>query len=60
MGFETILGIVGLICAVWVIIDVWGKQRMGAGMKILWTVLAIFFSILTAIVYFFMVKKGKL
>ena len=29
-------------------------------MKVLWVVLAIFFSLITAILYFFLVKKGKL
>ncbi len=54
----TILGIVGLICAVWVIYDVFAKnKKLSTGMKIVWTVLAILFSIITAIVYYFMYKR---
>ena len=54
----TILYIVGVLCAVWVIYDVFTvNKKMSMGMKVLWTVLAIVFSILTAIVYWFMYKK---
>lgn len=53
-----ILGIIGIICAVWVIYDVITKQKnMSDGMKILWIVLAILFSIVTAIVYAIVHKK---
>ena len=35
----TLVGIVALICAVWVIYDVWANQKkMSSGYKILWTV----------------------
>jgi len=55
---ETLLGIVALICAIYVIVEVWSKQpSMGTGEKVLWTVAAIFFSIITAIIYFFAKKK---
>jgi hypothetical protein len=53
-----IIGIIALICAVWVIADVFTNQkRMKTGTKVLWTVLAIVFSIVTAIVYYFVVKR---
>jgi hypothetical protein len=52
------IGIIGLICAVWVIYDVTTKQKsMSDGMKVFWIVLAILFSILTAIVYAIVNKK---
>ncbi len=55
---ETILGIIALICAVWVIYDVWAVQKtMSAGKKVLWTIFALIFSILTAIVYYLVQKK---
>ena len=54
---NSILGLIGLICAVWVIYDVFAKQRMSTGHKVLWTIAAILFSVLTAIVYYFVVKK---
>lgn len=55
---EFLAGIIALICAIYVIVEVWTKQPgMGGGEKIVWTIAAIFFSILTAIVYYF-VKKA--
>lgn len=57
-GILGILGILGLIAAVWVIYDVFAVQKkMNQNHKIVWTIAAIFFSIITAIVYYFMVKK---
>jgi len=53
-----IIGIIALICLVWVIYDVLAVNRkLSTEMKILWIVLAIFFSIVTAIVYYFVYKK---
>lgn len=54
---STLLYIVGIVCAVWVIYDVFANNRkLTTGMKIVWTVLAILFSIITAIVYYFVYK----
>ncbi|MEN8230445.1 MAG: PLDc N-terminal domain-containing protein [Bacteroidota bacterium] len=54
----SIIGIIALICAIWVIYDVWVNQKkMSAGSKLLWTIFAIIFSIITAIVYYFKKKK---
>jgi len=56
--FETILYIIGVLCAIWVIYDVFAvNKKLSTGMKVLWTVLAIFFSIIAAIIYYFMYKK---
>lgn len=58
MVLGSVLYLVGIVCAVWVIYDVWAVQKkLTQGMRILWTVLAVFFSIITAIVYYFVVKK---
>jgi hypothetical protein len=58
MAISSIIGIIALVCAIWVIYDVFSKnQSLSMGGKILWTVLALVFSILTAIVYYFMYKK---
>lgn len=54
---STILLIVGIICAVWVIYDVWTQQKMDTVPKVLWSLAALFFSIITAIIYYFVVKK---
>ncbi|MBN1131981.1 MAG: PLDc N-terminal domain-containing protein [Bacteroidales bacterium] len=54
----SIIGVVALICAIWVIYDVWvNRKSMSSGNKILWTLFAIIFSIVTAIVYYFTKKK---
>ncbi len=54
----SIGGLIALICAVWVIYDVWSEQKkMTQERKILWTVFAVFFSILTAIIYYFVEKR---
>ena len=53
-----IAGLIALICAIWVIYDVWTAQKkMEQLHKIVWTVVAIFFSIITAIVYYLIVKR---
>jgi membrane protein DedA with SNARE-associated domain len=60
MVLGTIIWIVGIVCALWVIIDVFtNNKRLSTGMKVLWIVLAIFFSIITAIVYYLVGRKGK-
>lgn len=54
---NNIYYIIHLVCAIWVIYEVWAKSKMGGGAKILWTILALLFSVITAIVYYFMKKK---
>ncbi|MEQ9406030.1 MAG: PLDc N-terminal domain-containing protein [Cyclobacteriaceae bacterium] len=54
---QNILYVVAIICAIWVIYDVWTKQKMGTGMKVVWTIFALIFNILTAIIYYFVKKK---
>jgi prolipoprotein diacylglyceryltransferase len=54
----TVVGVVALICAIWVIYDVWtNNKKLKDTTKIIWTVCAILFSIITAIVYYFVGKK---
>ncbi len=56
--FGGILGIVALVCAIWVIYDVWTQNsKLSQTHKIIWTVCAIIFSIITAAVYYFTQKK---
>ena len=58
MELNTILGIISLVLAIWVIYDVLAVQKkMSTGKKVLWIVLAILFSIITAIIYYLMHKK---
>jgi hypothetical protein len=55
-----IIWLAGIICAVWVIYDVWSKNtRLSETNKIIWTVFAILFSILTAIVYYVTQKMNN-
>jgi hypothetical protein len=52
------IGIVALVCAVWVIYDVFTNNKgLSTGMKVVWTVCAVLFSILTAIIYWFVAKR---
>jgi hypothetical protein len=58
MALNWILWVVGIVAAVWVIVDVLTKQRsMSSGEKVVWVVCAVLFSIITAIVYWFMKKR---
>ncbi|MCC7574728.1 PLDc N-terminal domain-containing protein [Candidatus Woesearchaeota archaeon] len=55
---QGLIGIIALICAIWVIHDVWTNQKkMKKERKIIWTVLAVILSIITAIAYYFIEKK---
>ncbi len=53
----TLIGIIGLICAIWVIYDVAKNNKMSGGKKAVWIICAILFSIITAIVYYLVEKK---
>lgn len=57
---EQLLGVIALICAVWVIYDVFAKQKkMKTSNKVIWTVCAVLFNIITAIVYYIKFKTKK-
>jgi Zn-dependent protease with chaperone function len=56
--FEGLIGIVALVCAVWVIYDVLAKNKgLSQTAKIVWIVCAILFSIITTIIYFLFGRK---
>lgn len=59
MAFGTpVLWILGIVCAVWVIYDILTSQKKMKDIeKIIWIIAAVVFSIITAIVYYFVVKK---
>ena len=49
---------IAVACAVWVIYDVWAKNKsLSDNAKIIWTISAVVFSVLTAVVYFFIGKE---
>jgi len=52
---ELVLGIVSLAAFIWVTYQVWGVNKsLSTGVKVIWTIAALFFSIITVIVYYFM------
>ncbi|MFH0906118.1 MAG: hypothetical protein V1824_02165 [archaeon] len=55
----TLLSIIGLVCAIWVIYDVFTiNKKLSIEGKIFWTVLAIVLSIITAVVYSLIYKHN--
>jgi len=57
-SISTALYVVGIVCAVWVIYDVLvNNKRLPTVLKIIWVVLAVLFSIITAIVYSIIYKR---
>lgn len=58
MDLNSIIYLIAVICAVWVIYEVLTKQKsMSFGSKLIWIICALLFSIITAIVYYFTKKK---
>jgi hypothetical protein len=58
--FKSLVGLIALICAVWVIYEVVTHHKhWKTGTKVLWIVCAIVFNIITAIVYYFVAYKKK-
>ncbi len=53
-----LLGIVYLICTIWVIYEVWARNtRLTDTEKLIWTISAVLFSVITAIIYYFAQKR---
>ncbi|MFC1666102.1 PLDc N-terminal domain-containing protein [Nanoarchaeota archaeon] len=56
--FGTLIGIISLICAIWVIYDVVVKNKgLSQTAKVIWIICAVLFGVITAIVYYFIGKK---
>ncbi|NNF32598.1 MAG: hypothetical protein HKN68_00705 [Saprospiraceae bacterium] len=54
-------GIIHVAALVWVLYEVWAVNKtMTDGRKILWSIGALFFSIITAILYYFIEKKNAI
>lgn len=54
----TLIGIIALVCAIWVIYDVLMKnKRLSQTEKLIWVICAVVFSIITAIVYYLIGRK---
>ncbi len=55
---SIIIYLIVLACAIWVIYDVLAKnKKLSTGMKVLWIVLALLFSVISAIVYYLVYKR---
>jgi multisubunit Na+/H+ antiporter MnhE subunit len=60
MVFGSILGIIALIAAIWVIYDVLvNNKNLSTGMKIIWIIGALLFSIITAVIYYLVGRESK-
>ena len=60
MAFGSIWWIAAVIAAVWVIYDVLtNNRRLSDGMKLLWIICAVLFSIVTAIIYYLVGRNAK-
>ena len=58
MDLNSILYLVAIVAAIWVIYDVLANQKkMSGGSKAIWIICALIFNIITAVVYYFMKKK---
>jgi len=54
----NLIGLIALICAVWVIYDVLANnKKLSTVAKVIWIICALLFSILTAIIYYFIGRK---
>lgn len=53
------LYLIGVIAAIWVIYDVWTQNhKLNETNKILWTIFALFFNIIAAVIYFLVHKRN--
>lgn len=57
MPFLFLLRVLVIVCTIWVIYDIWTNSKKETPIKILWTVLALAFSVLTAIIYYIRQKR---
>lgn len=58
---QGIGGTIAIICLLWVLYEVWAVNKsMTTGYKVLWSIGALFFNVLTAIAYYFVVKKDQI
>ncbi|HLC61503.1 MAG TPA: PLDc N-terminal domain-containing protein [Candidatus Nanoarchaeia archaeon] len=60
MVLGGVIGVIAVLAAVWVIYDIIvNNKRLSDGMKVLWIVCAVLFSIITAIVYYLVGRNAK-
>jgi hypothetical protein len=55
-----LLAVFYIVCAVWVIYHVWTKNRQLTDTeKLIWTISAVVFSFLTAVIYYVVQKRRR-
>lgn len=54
---SLIIWLIGVICCIWCILDVFKKKSIGLGVKILIAILLIITSWLGLLIYYFIVRK---
>ena len=59
-GLGWLFGIIALVAAIWVIYDVLvNNKKLSDGMKVLWIIFAILFSIITAVIYYLVGRNNQ-
>jgi hypothetical protein len=59
--YSTLTGIICFIAFAWVAYEVWAVNKgMKTVYKLLWTLAALFFSIITAIIYYLVEKRNAI
>ena len=59
-GFGSLLGIIAIIAAIWVIYDVLVNSKgLSDGMKVMWVIFAVLFSIITAVIYYLVGRNHR-
>lgn len=59
-GFNWLFAIISLIATIWVIYDVLvNNKRLSDGMKVFWIICAVIFSIITAVIYYFVGRNNQ-
>lgn len=59
-GIGGLIWVIALLAAIWVIYDVLvNNKRLSDGMKVLWIVCALVFSIITAVIYYLVGRNSK-
>lgn len=54
-------GTIGLICMIWVLYEVWAVNRsLQTGEKVIWSIAAVCLNVVTALIYYFVVKRKSI
>ncbi|MBT3720424.1 hypothetical protein HN789_05980 [archaeon] len=57
---NIIFGLAHLLCGSWVLFEIWTRNKNSKiSSKILWSIFALLFSIVTAAIYYFEFKKKR-